>query len=615
MSDRIELRVHHFIAEGRDESKSHVLLEIAQPAPNELSTHGHFFALAELSNATPKTIQMVRAWIEFAIEGYYKSVPTSIESHFETILNQLNMQSTLYLKQHAHESVHVAIAAVCHSNLYLAIHGQPAALLLYRKNDVWQWMDLVEQQEAGAQPAGQLFSNVVNGSMRVDDRFLLATPRVIEFFSADRLAKISDGKSIEEVNEHMGRILRGLSSEYSFAGVWLRHARSFDEAQEAAALGAATRGATQKADISMADLMNKTKSTATILAPPVLMIPKDKIITNILQLARRGIMSGAALTRTGIRYLISFVKKQRPAAITQAFAHRKPLALSLREKKSEFSARYRALPQRRKQVLLGASGVLLITLIAIGSIAFVNSNSSARQAETAQLELVNEKLRAADDLFTYQNEPAARAAFAEAETFFAALPRRARTSDDGETTAATLFEKRNKIFRIAAVSLSAVASTESLTATDVVAFNAQVAVLSGADLYSIKDGAKKIAEIPNARALYFDDSEKRFFVATSERSFTTISSDGKKISPTDIAWLPEDTQSAAVVFYAGRLYSFNAATHQLYRYESGGSGFANGSRWIKDGGKPTSVVALSVDTSLWLRTDAGAIMKYTAGKA
>ena len=102
----------------------------------------------------------------------------------------------------------MAVAVVCNSSLYLAVHGHPSALLFYRKDETWQSMSMVDPDSVD-QP-GQLFSNVVTGVMRVDDQFMLATPRVTEFFSADRLAKISESKSMTEVNDHMLRVLNDL---------------------------------------------------------------------------------------------------------------------------------------------------------------------------------------------------------------------------------------------------------------------------------------------------------------------------------------------------------------------------------------------------------------------
>ncbi|MCX6781248.1 MAG: hypothetical protein NT003_04010 [Candidatus Magasanikbacteria bacterium] len=82
--------------------------------------------------------------------------------------------------------------------------------------------------------------------------------------------------------------------------------------------------------------------------------------------------------------------------------------------------------------------------------------------------------------------------------------------------------------------------------------------------------------------------------------------------------IPENTRIDAITFYSGRAYVFDNNTHMIYRYDSSGDGatakYTNGKKWITDSGKPTDIVALTADTSLWLRTATGAVLKYTAGK-
>lgn len=614
MSERIELRVHDFLAEGRDESKSHVLLEIAQPAANEVATHGHFFALAELSGATPKTIQMVRAWVEFAIESYYKSVPTNIESHFEAILGQLNTQSALYLKQHAHEEIHMAVAAVCNSMLYLAVHGKPAALLFYRKDDAWRSMDMVDPNSADQ--SGQLFSNVVNGAMRVDDQFLLATPRVTEFFSADRLTKISEGKSMQEVNDHMLRVLSEMSSDYSFAGVWLKLVRTFDETQEIMRQKVANDGPKpeKKSDLSMSDLMNKTRSTAAILAPPVLTIPKDKIVTNLLKLAQKTAVQGAkavvAATETSIKTIKSGSASVGVAKITERISLEKIVGSA----KNGVVSGFGDLPQKRKLTMLVATGVLVVAILAIGGIAFSKSHSAKLQAEQEQLGLVSDKLRAANESFTYQNEAAARTTLAEAESLFNTLPTNVRNGTNGIAVQADITEKHNRILHITAIQPTAF-DPAATAVRDIVSVGAYFATLSTqGDITLFKDGAKKIGSAPGAEHIFYDESNKRIVAELQNRSFKSFSIDGKKSSDISASLMPENAHVDAAVFYSGRLYAYDAAAQMIFRYDGSGDAYSSGKRWIVDSGKPSGVVELSTDNSVWMKTTNGSVIKYTAGK-
>lgn len=618
MSDRIELRFHDFLAEGRDESKSHVLLEIAQPAANEIATHGYFFAIAELSGATPKTIQMVRAWIEFAIESYYKSVPTNVETHFEAILGQLNTQSSLYLKQHANEEINMAVAAVCNSSLYLAVHGHPSALLFYRKDEAWHSMSMVDPDSVDL--PGQLFSNVVTGVMRVDDQFMLATPRVTEFFSADRLAKISESKSMAEVNDHMLRVLTDLSSEYSFAGVWLRLVRTFDETkeimQQKIAGSSETARPEKKSDISMSDLLSKTKNTATILVPPVLTIPKDKIVTNILKLAQTAAISTGKTLANTARKSVHYVQEHKNSFGTEKITEAVSVKNIVGSTKSSIISRFQALPTKRRYSMFFAIGIFVIAVAAIGTIALSRSLSSQKQSTTQALNVVREKIQAANESFTYQNEVVAQASILEAEMLYAKLSDSVRASDEGVTLQTEITDKRNKILHISPVTVTDFDEKNQITARDIIIAGTQLVTLSeNGDITLYKDGAKKIGSAPGAQKIYFDEQNKQVVAELANRKFKAVTLDGKKSSDISVSWLPDDTQTSAIMFYAGRLYTFNETAQTLFRYDGTSNEYNTGKRWIVDNSKPSAVTSLAIDNSVWMRTQSGGILKYTAGKS
>lgn len=615
MSDRIELRFHDFLAEGRDESKSHVFLEIAQPAANEIATHGYFFAIAELSGATPKTIQMVRAWIEFAIESYYKSVPTNVENHFEAILGQLNTQSSLYLKQHANEEINMAVAVVCNTSLYLAIHGHPAALLFYRKDEAWHSMSMVDPDSTDI--PGQLFSNVVTGVLRVDDQFMLATPRVTEFFSADRLAKISESKSMADVNDHMLRVLNDLSSEYSFAGTWIRLVRAFDETKEIMQQKVANETAVpRKSNSSMSELLNKTRDTATILAPPVLTIPKDKIVTNILKLAQSAVVSSGKTLVNSAQKTADYIKEHKTFVPTEKIAKTVSFKNAIDSTRSTITSRFSALPSKRRYSMYFAIGIFIIALAAILSVALSRSLSSQKQSTIDTLNLVREKVHAADESFIYQNETVAQNSLLEAEALFANLSEKIKSSDDGVALQADITEKRNKILHIVAAAVSEFDEKNPVSAKIVAHTGTQLITLSETGDIEIRGSVtKKIGSAPGAQKIYFDEQNKRIVAEFDNRKFKSFSIDGKTSADVSVNWLPSDAQSSALTFYAGRMYTFNESARTLFRYDSSSNEYSAGKQWITDNSKPSGVTALAIDNSVWMRTSAGTVLKYTAGKA
>ncbi len=618
MPERTELQVHDFLIEGRDEDKSHVFLEIARPAPQEMQSHGHFFAIAELVGATPKTIQLVRAWIEFAIESYYSGSGTTTEAHFENILGQLNTQSSLYLKQHPGEIIHMCAAVVCSGSLYLAFHGTPAAILFYRTDDSWRAIDLAAQN--AEEFPGLLFSNIVNGTLRPEDRLLLATPHVTEFFNIDRLCKISENKSLAEVAEHMEHVFTDLSSDYSFGTAWLRIQHIIEEEslvpkQQEQELAPPTQH--KKSSLSMMDLAQKTKSTASLLAPPVITIPKDKIVTNILQLAQRGLISAGHHSMRAARSTFSFLNAHARKINVAKIIPRIPLSkLSPLGNSASISNFGLATGPHKKYTKLGVGILFLIVLISIGSVISYKHAEKQRALIASELDELAQKITAADQAFTYQNEAGARQLISEADMLFKNIPSSASTESATIAGAKKLAETRAKVLHIVVPQIEVLA--EKLPATDIV-FSAQESLVLGTqgEISVIHLGATTgAATITAAQKLYRDDDDKRIIVLSASRALKSIATNSvHTATPITVDWLPENTRFDAGAFYAGRLYVYDMATRMIYRYDkSGPSSYSSGKKWITDSGKPTDITQLSADTSLWLRSAAGGVLKFTAGK-
>lgn len=617
MSDRLELNVFDFLIEGRDEAKSHVLMELAKPAPEELSSHGHFLALAELGGASPKTIQLVRAWMEFAIESYYSSTPADTESHFENILNQLNTQSSLYLRQHANENIQMLVAVVCGTTLYMAFHGKPAALLLFRKNELWQSMDLSEASTE--QPTGQLFGNIVSGTLRPDDRLLLATPRVVEFFTPDRLVKIAEGKTLEEVTDHMERVITELSSDYSFAGAWLKLVRIIENESipapvpAQAAPGVITHE--KRPNSSMADLMQKTRDTATLLAPPVISIPKDKIITSILKLAQSGIVQGGRLCLVATRNSVSFVRIQGgKIAANQISPRLKSITSSVPNFANEHQPSMRRAPQN--SLKYAAIGVAVLVLVG-GGLGYAKYRAVKEQKNADTITMTTDKISAADQAFTYQNESAARDLIGEAEVAFKSLSTSEQKTVEAAAVSVSLQNSKNKILHIIVVQPEQI--PEITGVRDVIyAAGSPIYLAENGHVKSVKNGKPVDLGASTDGAgdrLFLDEQNNRVIVGTGTgMHFSAIPVGAGKAVDITVANLPEHTQVDAAVFYSGRAYLYTNATQMIYRYDKTDTGYGSGKKWITDPAKPTGIVSLVADTSVWMLTGQGAILKFTSGK-
>ncbi len=600
MNERLSLQINDFLIEGRDEEKSHVILEIAKPVPEELLTHGHFIALAEMAGATPKTINMVRAWVEFAIDAFYGSVPSNLEQHFEDLLQRLNTQSSLYLKQHPETQLHMAILAIRGTDVLLSFHGAPSVLLLYRKQDSWHSMNLAE---ADAAPAA-LFSNVLTGTLRPGDRMCLASGRVIEFFSADRIAKLCETKSTAEVAEHMARILNDLAADVSFAGACIELEKIIEPEPEAE-LPARVAEAPQKKSIhSMKELLQKTTSTESLLSPPVISISKDKVVTDTLRIVQRGAVAVGRVTVGAIQSTATFTKRSTP--------HVSRVCRSTWQHVHKFlDARA---PNSRKNIQIGVGAIAAILLIG-GGVLFYRSHAAGIAADRAALAEIQNGVQAADGAITFQNSSRAIELITTARSQFNLLSKNAQSGTDGVALEASITNEELKIYRVTPVAFEQVAPHTDATQIAVVRSTPFTLSVDGA-LSTMRNGALTAAiSVPAKTNMLFDPDGDRLLFPGLDGSIKAVASRTMVATDLKIDHPAEQTHFDAMQIYSGRLYVYDSALQKIYRYDKTPTGFGNGTSWIKDSGKPMGVTALQADTSLWMLTNVGALLKYTAGKA
>lgn len=606
MSEHREAQIVEMSIEGRDQEKSHVLLDVARPTPQERATHGYLVAITELTGATPKTAQMVRAWVDFAIERYYASVPQNVADHFEEILQRLNTQSGLYLRQHPQERVAMVLCVVHDTDTHIAIHGVPTTLLLYRTGTGWRAHDLTAQTDQGT----NLFSQVLSGVLRPDDRLLLASPHTAEFFTSDRLCKISESKTINDVSEHMSRVLRELSADVSFAYAWIRVARVIDDAAPHASAHE------KKSHGSMADLLLKTKSTASILAPPVITIPKDKVVTTLLKGARRGATIGWQWTRVSAQRSLAAARQSDTLQRVSRSLHPASMWRQFLQLTRSGVHYVQHLPPQRRKIFYIASSTVLIVLAAAAGLLW-QQWSIARAARADQgVTAFQDTMRAANETFTSQREAEARLLLTDAQRQFDTL-----VADDilpDEQTAALRNELKSltqKIRRELAV--SPVAHKTTARPISVTTLGTTVALLTNAgDISVLRNGTlTPLATVAGAQKLFADKEHQRVVALIKDESMRGINLRTGRIDTVTLARAPEHTATGARVFYGGRYYAHDKLTKQIYRYDGKQPLTYDGAKkWITDGGQPTDVTHIAADSSLWLVTGNGAPLKYTSGK-
>ncbi len=79
-------------------------------------------------------------------------------------------------------------------------------------------MDLVSDEPEESETT-QVFQQIVQGKISVEDYLFISTPHVGDYFSSDRLHKIISSRPVRQSAEHLERVLSELKNKLSFGGL------------------------------------------------------------------------------------------------------------------------------------------------------------------------------------------------------------------------------------------------------------------------------------------------------------------------------------------------------------------------------------------------------------
>lgn len=277
------LYLHEFFVEGGNPQKSHVLLNITEPATPEEKSKGYFFAICEIDNAENKYITKLQNIIDEIENSYYEIPDQEDKTSLEIILDKINKESFSLLKPDI--ALHCIVGAIREKDIIFAFYGQPQMLLFYplagsspapwskNKETLYKKMDLVaENQNAEEQNEKRLlFSQIILGKIGPQDYLFAGTPHLINYFNHDRLQKIITTRPPRQSAEHLQRVLAELKNNISFGGIII-HLQKHTEVYE-------TKNRPRKGDSlkSLTSLFHTEQNTASILSPSFLPRLQNKI--------------------------------------------------------------------------------------------------------------------------------------------------------------------------------------------------------------------------------------------------------------------------------------------------------------------------------------------------
>ncbi|MBI4098742.1 MAG: hypothetical protein HY437_01755 [Candidatus Magasanikbacteria bacterium] len=260
MSSPLTIRTREFFVESRDHDRSHTILSITEPKDAEEAVlKGTLFVLFEIEQGNARMVEYVQDTVRFVERSYYEEFAAE-RNHFEDTVMRTN-QLLRGFTVPTNTGVHALIGVVKKSELSFTAHGSPDMWLFVRGLERPHALLPHDEEEKEKESPSSFFSELIVGTLSIQDIVLVTSTHVRDYFTADRLGKMVRGHSSEEISRHLERILKELGSGLSFAGVVL------EAVPAPGAKSIVTRPAGSNASIEA--FLSGQEKTAEFLAPTI----------------------------------------------------------------------------------------------------------------------------------------------------------------------------------------------------------------------------------------------------------------------------------------------------------------------------------------------------------
>lgn len=653
------VELQEFFVEGRNQDESHVLLHITEPSTPEEQKKGYFFALAEINNGTLKHIEHLQQLIDDLESGFYATTGDKNEDAFEATLEYMNRRGSQILS--GKTKVHIFVGVIHDSILSFAHHGDMHALLFYRHGETSKLMDLLEGSEGPEKE--QLFSSVVQGSLNSGDFLFVATPKVADYFSYDRLHKIISSRSINQSTAHIEKVLKDIQANSSFGGIIFRLLSKQKRIIEP--IETKNNCISEK---SLNQLLNSRKKTAETLSPPILkqLITKakkrisnsgkqkigqpetkkerGKVETNFRYRADRSpnqsmsstilIGLGRALVTIGtgifksIHDLAVLLGKGIIAIfiiITNKNNSRKDVIRTMQknvEKKKQF---FEDLPAISKILFIATIFFGIIFLCSILFIKIKENYQAEREQYKNMVQNISDKKDVAEASLIYENQEKAFLLLKEAEELVKELPENKKVQreikDELSTDIESLMMTLRKLEIIEPELLVDLKQQfQNINVTNLeriddklIAFGPSDQNIYMFDIYTNKvETTKHVDTIKLTRSDTPKEQDSIIFLDNNS-SVAVFDKESKIISKKEINFPEKSVNISDAVIYNLRLYTIDKENNQIYKHSKTQLGYDKGTPWLKDQYNLGDATAIAIDGDLFVSKSNGEIYKFVSG--
>lgn len=610
------VELQEFFVEGGDRERSHVLLHITEPSTAEEEAKGYFFAVCEIGHGATAQIEHLQQMIDDLESGYYETDDTQEKDAFETTLEYINRRGH-HVLENSSSVVHCLVGVLRGQKISMAYHGQPSAHLFYDKKGEIHAMDIFAGQREGS-GEDQLFSAVLEGSLKTGDYLAIATPHVAEHITTDRLKKMLPAQPLRQSVHHIQKMLSHADDDLSYGGI-LMHIP--DASPKPAPK-------IKSAPLEDPEAAPEEKKVETNYRPRPKMRHESFFSLTLITVGRALVAGSIGIYRILKMIAVSLwrVSVGVILLITNRGGQRQIVLQSL-ETSFQNKKKYVAeLPLMSKILFLLA---VLLGIVFAGSVGYMRWQEAAaakKQAYQFQIQAIVDKKTAAEASLIYGDTTKALTLLQEASALMDALPQNSKEQKDQRATLMkevdTSLQKLRKRTIVQPELIADLASTNPEARGELLTSIDDLLIAYGPDddnLYVVDPDLKKIETKNHStiRGLITATTPKeqdKIVFLTKENGIAEYQKQAGALAARTIDVAP-GAEVATLFVYNQRLYSVDTKTDQIYKHSPTQTGYDRGTNWLKETGTDLSgAVSLAIDGDVFVLKNNGELLKFTAGK-
>lgn len=643
-------------------SRTTVHVGVAHPTPLEEAAFGKMYLIVEIENTDRINHDVIQALQEELRNVYYQSSEFAPDTAFETALQRGNERLHRFISEGVtqwFERFNAIVAVVRNDLLTFSQVGRMHAFM-FRGSRI---TDIAGKNgsDPGRRNPLKIFSTIMSGHLQANDRILLCTSSILDYFSQEKLKRlvIEDLPSATVAKIEQGLLANNASA--SFAALFFAFLPSGEvpAADQPAVAPAVARHLTPP-ERSMDELISKERATEELLSPSILpnigrmlgtafggaasfirtrmlkQPPRRRVprMARVLPDAQRPLTPPHAslkvVRRVGLAVLLGLLSI--PRYLAAAFGYRKKIVRNVKDLPERTSQRTNRIvawirSMTASQRIIGVAALVVLFILAQTVVTLSTRNASQRDIRSpAEITAsIQDDLKKASAALTYDDFTGATKLLKDASSLLEQLPKKSRKEKE---VVASLQKEIDQVRaltrRVTTPTIATVADlTKSLNgasprSVSLTGTSAIIATGNPPAIYQIsrKDGAVTTLAsdgVPDTAFSVPVDSQTILF-GTLKDSPYGLPVNTKKLTEIPMSFPNADRTIVAGSIFQSRLYLLDTGNASILRAPRAAASFGAATLWLKERyPELKDGTGITVDGSIYVTTGKGALLRFTNG--